>query len=176
MSEREGGSGTASEVAGFERWTVRELMRRDVVAASPEDSLRELTRMLDREGISGAPVVSDEGSVVGVVSTTDIIRFLAEEGVAGAEGGGFFELPDGPPWFPDLLPEDARPELEQHTVAEIMMPARFTVRPETSLPELARFLLRAGIHRALVFEGNRLVGIVTTVDVLRAVAGEGPTG
>ena len=53
-----------------------------------------------------------------------------------------------------------------------MMPATFSVRPEATAAELARFLLRAGVHRALVFEGSKLVGIVTTMDVLRAVAGE----
>ena len=44
--------------------------------------------------------------------------------------------------------------------------------PETTVAELAGFPLRGGIHRALVLDGGRLAGIVTTFDVLRAVAGE----
>lgn len=162
--------------ARFDQLTVREIMRRHVVTASPDYSLRALVEILDREGISGLPVVADDGQVVGVVSTTDVVRFLAENGTTSGEAAGYFELPEGPPWFPDLLPEEPGTALEEHTVAEIMMPARFTVRPETTVSDLARFLLRAGIHRALVFVGQELVGIVTTVDVLRAVAGEEAAG
>lgn len=161
---------------GFDELAVRDIMRRHVVTASPDYSLRALAEILDREGISGLPVVADDGEVVGVVSMTDMVRFLAENGTTSGEAAGYFELPEGPPWFPDLLPEEPGTTLEEHTVAEIMMPARFTVRPDTSVSDLARFLLRAGIHRALVFDGQRLAGIVTTVDVLRAVAGEETAG
>ena len=70
------------------------------------------------------------------------------------------------------------PPIEPATVAhrtrvrDVMTPATFSVRPEATLPELARFMLHAGIHRALVLEGEALTGIVTTFDVLRAVSGE----
>lgn len=58
------------------------------------------------------------------------------------------------------------------TVREIMMPARFSVRPSTTLENLARFLVSAKVHRALVMEGGTLRGIVTTFDVLRAIAAQ----
>jgi CBS domain-containing protein len=51
-----------------------------------------------------------------------------------------------------------------------MTPATFTVHASTSLVELARFLARGRIHRSLVVDGDRLVGIVTAFDVVRAVA------
>lgn len=51
-----------------------------------------------------------------------------------------------------------------------MTPANFYIGPDGTLGELAGFLLTGRIHRALVMEGDRLIGIVTTVDVLRAVA------
>ncbi len=54
---------------------------------------------------------------------------------------------------------------------EIMTPANFYIHPDSDLRELAAFLLRGRIHRALVMEDDRLVGIVTTVDLLRTVAG-----
>ena len=64
----------------------------------------------------------------------------------------------------------AESDLDRYDVREIMTPAKFYVRPDASLAELAHFLLRGRIHRALVMEDETLVGIVTTVDVLRTVA------
>lgn len=88
------------------------------------------------------------------------------------EEGTFFRGPEGPLFqLPSVLPRPIPGTLLDRTrVQEIMTPATFSVRPEATLPELARFLLRAGIHRALVFEGSQLVGIATSYDVLRAVA------
>ena len=55
-----------------------------------------------------------------------------------------------------------------------MTSAAFTVTPQEDVQQVARFLLHGRIHRALVVEGNRLQGIVTTFDLLRAmVDGEG---
>lgn len=170
--------------------TVRELMQADVVTVTRGTSIGQLMRILSRHEIGGVPVVDDHGFVVGVVSASDVMA-LAEwpevgvppeaprdesEGVAGATGQahGFFTGPDGPPWrFPlaGLPLMDAR--LETIPVEEIMTPATFRVRPDATVPELARMLVRAGIRRALVFEGSVLKGIVTGTDVLRAVAEEG---
>lgn len=52
------------------------------------------------------------------------------------------------------------------------MPARFNVRPSTTLANLARFLVSAKLHRALVMEEGRLKGIVTAFYLLRAIAAE----
>lgn len=97
-----------------------------------------------------------------------------ESGPPGARGHGYFRIPDGPLLhYPVSLPAmTTAAKLETTPVRDIMMPATFSVRRETTVSELARFLLRGEIHRALVLEGGRLVGIVTTFDVLRAVAGE----
>ncbi len=65
----------------------------------------------------------------------------------------------------------AESDLDQYEVREIMTPANFHIHPDASLADLARFLLRGRIHRALVMENDALAGIVTTVDVLRTVAG-----
>jgi CBS domain-containing protein len=60
---------------------------------------------------------------------------------------------------------------DQHEIADIMTTATFTVRPDATVRELADFLARGRIHRALVVEDGRLVGIVTAFDVVRAIAG-----
>jgi CBS domain-containing protein len=175
---------------------IRDIMQTDVTTVAPETRVRDLTRILADQGISGAPVVTPSGSVAGVVSSTDVVRLAAEESqlrvsstrwIPVADPGAWDEASPGHHDTEDLyasyfLPEDMpamTPEWGQQleggpfdelTVAEIMTPVSFTLPPTTSVKELADFLIRGRIHRAVVVEGERLVGIVTTMDVLRALA------
>lgn len=172
---------------------VKDIMRNDVVTAPPELTVRELTRLLADEGITGVPVVTDAGEVLGVVSATDVVRLAAEASevsvtgtrwvpVAAPESYGDSDDEPVDPYSDYFLPEDApvvRPEwaasgndgpLDNLTVSDIMTPVTFAVEPGSSLKELADFLVRGRIHRALVLDDGRLEGIVTTMDVLQAVA------
>ncbi len=171
--------------------TVGDIMQRDVVTVTPQLKVTALSALLlDRE-ISGAPVVDERGAVVGVVSQSDVVRLVSEaaltaQPVAAEPARGepaakpadpepvpaFFRGANGAgaratPLAPLLLSPSG---LGSRTVAEIMMPARFSVRADTTIAGLARYLVNAGVHRALVMERERLVGIVTTFDVLRAIS------
>jgi CBS domain-containing protein len=144
-------------------------------------------KLLVREQISGVPVVTEKGEIVGVVSTTDVVRL----------GAGEKELNAAPlVWEPLVLPNedfdddyaanffldsedfrvptenqaDALPEgvFDGYAVSDIMTPAAFTVGPRETVQDVVKFLLRGRIHRALVVDGDRLVGIVTAFDLLRA--------
>jgi len=53
-----------------------ELIIRDVVTASPDQTVREVDAMMSQEGVSGAPVVDDDGEVLGIISGTDIRPYL----------------------------------------------------------------------------------------------------
>ena len=53
-----------------------ELIIRDVVTASPEQTIREVDQMMSEAGVSGAPVVDDDDAVLGIISGTDIRPYL----------------------------------------------------------------------------------------------------
>jgi len=53
-----------------------ELIIRDVVTAAPDQTVREVDRMMEERGVSGAPVVDDDGTVLGIISGTDIRPYL----------------------------------------------------------------------------------------------------
>jgi IMP dehydrogenase len=53
-----------------------ELIIRDVVTASPAQTVREVDSMMSHEGVSGAPVVDEAGTVLGIISGTDIRPYL----------------------------------------------------------------------------------------------------
>ncbi|MFW6192777.1 MAG: HPP family protein [Gemmatimonadota bacterium] len=162
------------------RWTAADVMQRDVIAVSPDAPVAELLDLLQEEGISGVPVVGPDETVLGVVSLSDVARAASEEASTGkppprrARDPGrngpssFFRLPDGA--LSALPPSLPRSKLGSRSVRDIMTPATLTLRPDASLVEVARFLDRAGVHRALVMDGSVLAGIVTTLDVVRALA------
>lgn len=164
--------------------TVRDLMQTDVLTVTRGTTVAQFMRLLSRNGVSGAPVVDPDGSVAGVVSASDVMGLAewptttladphrADQVIDGpltppGERGGFFAATNG---VLSSLPPDRAPLLATTLVEEIMTPATFHVQPDATVPELARFLVRMNIHRALVLEGSRLAGIVTSMDVLRSVA------
>ena len=83
---REGGLGVLHRNMDTERmvaeirWVKRAdelvIRREDVVTASPTQTVREVDAMMEREGVSGAPVVDDDDTVLGIISGTDIRPYL----------------------------------------------------------------------------------------------------
>ncbi len=177
--------------------TVRDLMTPEPSAIEPEMTLREAVEWLASEGYGGAPVVS-QGRLVGVVSATDLLEFESTHpGIPSARDLGGpesqAEPADGwdgedqdPPsgWFRDMWADSAAsltgrfadpsgPEwdfLSEHTVAEVMTRRVITLDAATGADEAAGVMVRGGVHRVLVTEGDALVGILTSMDLVRAVA------
>ena len=158
--------------------TVRDIMETDVVTVRPDLPIKRLMEVLEENQITGAPVVDDEENVVGVVSTTDVMRRAAEEEEesdvrtgAGEEGeSGYFYAGGRGGFLPALPPGLPKTRLGTRPVRDVMTRATFSVRPDATLPEAARFLHQARIHRALVFDGSRLLGLVTTMGIVGALA------
>jgi CBS domain-containing protein len=166
--------------------SVREIMATGTVTIRADSDLRQAIDTLLRHRVSGAPVVAN-GEVVGVVSATDVLQFLratppvAEQGpraVALWEEGGatpgayFVESWAGDPtaasaWFRELVEPD---RLRRHLVTEVMSRSLCAVSPDAAITSAADYLLRAGVHRVLVLEAGGLVGILSTTDIVRAVA------
>ena len=83
---REGGLGVlhrnmddarmAAEIRRVKRADELVIRREDVVTASPTQTVREVDAMMEREGVSGAPVVDDDDTVLGIISGTDIRPYL----------------------------------------------------------------------------------------------------
>jgi CBS domain-containing protein len=139
-------------------------MRPVILAVHADTPLAEVARVLTRQGISGAPVVSSAGRLVGVVSLTDLARRAGsargEQGyfAAPAEGG----LGGAPARTPRLR--------SQGTAASVMTRRLHSVPVRATLPYVARRMLEARIHRLFVESDGRLVGILSTTDVLAVLA------
>ncbi len=178
--------------------SVRDLMQTDLITIPSGGTVSDLVRLLDQHRITGVPVVDANDRLVGIVTLKDVLRLsrdlsevpealrwgLGTLGDAG-EGAAFLDGPvEGELIAYYLTPRgqiiDVRDRIRSmpegifdgYAVEDIMSPAPIVIGPEATLPELARLLLDKRIHRALVVESGQLVGIVTTTDVLRGVAGD----
>jgi predicted transcriptional regulator len=158
---------------------IRDIMTRDVVTLDSQMTLTQLDRVLVSENVSGGPVLED-GAVVGVVSRTDVIRTLYDEQMAAANVSGFYGSPYPIP-IPALehLAQDSRRIADHMTtmqVCEIMSRDVKSVGPDDDVEAVARLMAAEGYHRVPVLEGTRLVGIVTSLDVVRLVGQVGLGG
>jgi CBS domain-containing protein len=145
--------------------TAADLMSRELVMVPREMSLRAAAHMLSQAAITGAPVVDSRGRCVGVLSSSDFVRW--------AEGE---ESADRPPYRPrgavcsewQMMDPDQLPTTE---VGEYMTTDPVTVAPAAPIGELARRMIDAHIHRLIVVDREGMpIGVVSTTDILAAVA------
>ena len=156
------------------------------------EDARAFARLLSDSEISGAPILDSNGRLVGVASSTDLVRLAADESdvhftaaalrsdvgrvrdldedAAEADPFGFFLPEDSPLQRIEILDQIPETSFDTVEVGDIMTPVSFSVTPDMPVPELCQFLVRGRIHRALVVSDGELLGIVTSHDVLRAVA------
>ena len=127
---------------------VRELMQTEVKTIELDASVNEAVATLTEYHISALPVVDGMGRMVGVVSTTDILTSEAEAEDSTAREALF----------------------EDTIVRDIMTLHPLTVSPDTEVKEAAQQMLYAEIHRLFVVNGERVVGVISTTDIMRAVA------
>lgn len=145
--------------------TARDVMIHPVLAVREAWTVRELASYFIEKSISGAPVLDDSGRLTGVVSLSDIVDQVTRDREPAP--------PSARGWEGRYNPEDLRGlaiEDEGRVVADIMTPTFFTVPEDTPLPDIARTMVAGRIHRLLVTSLGRVVGIVTTLDVLRELA------
>jgi len=140
--------------------TAGEIMTREVSSVHLDTPLVEVAETMGRRGISGVPVVDDDGRVVGVISEKD---FLAHLGVK--EPKNFLTLVAGCLKTRGCV---ALP-IEKQNAADIMSSPAITLSPETPLKEIASRFTARNINRAPVTDREgRLLGIVSRGDIVKA--------
>lgn len=150
---------------------VKDVMNPDIMTVADDMTTDELARYLTEHEISGAPVVDGQGHLIGVVSMTDIGRQMAEpsEFSSSARSEFYRDTPDY------LSLEDlAQRFVEERAVAvrDVMTPVVHQVAASAPVSQAAKMMIQHHIHRLVVTEGREPVGIITSMDLLRVVAGQ----
>jgi CBS domain-containing protein len=150
--------------------TVADIMDADPVTVSPETTVEEVVRVLKTHELPGVPVVNEGGRCVGIVTEADLV--LADE-----EGDlhipHYIELMGGVVFLEPLRRfEERLRKAVASTAQDMMTEDPVTVDAGASVREAARIIADKSHNRLPVVEHGRLVGVVTRVDVLQALAGE----
>ena len=148
--------------------TAKEVMNPSVEAVRDDLTVQELAAFLTEREITGAPVVNERGKLVGVVSAMDIVE-------NAAEGAEFVPTGENGPHVRQDVREHINPgdlrrmhvENSGPQVREIMTPTVFTIPEDTPVEKVAQTMISGRVHRLLVTRRGRMVGIVTTLDLLK---------
>jgi CBS domain-containing protein len=153
--------------------TAKDVMNSNVLSVRDDLSLAALAEFLVDNEISGAPVEDVEGRLVGVVSLTDLATWEMDRAVAVPEHSQPDYYLRG--WEERWNPEDLvglRVGEAERTVGEIMTPSVLAIDEESTIPQVAKKMIDARVHRLLVTRQRRVVGIVTTTDLLGLLVDE----
>ena len=147
---------------------VRDIMERDPATVQVDDSIQDVIRVLRRHELPGVPVVDRDGRCVGIVTEADLV---VPDDQGDLHLPHYFELFGGMVFLEPLRRFEDRLRKAFASSARDMMTANpDTVAPDASVQEAARRIHDSGHNRLPVVEDGRLVGVVTRVDVLGALA------
>lgn len=161
------------------RLTVAEIMRREVPAAAPDDSIATVARMLAEHRLPGIPVI-DGGTLLGIVTESDLVFQEADVSV-----------PTVVPFLDAMLVADAGTPFEDDlrrvlavTARQLMTSPVYTIRDSATVNQVATLMVEQRVNPVpIVDDTNTLVGIVSRADLVRVIArleganvGTGATG
>jgi CBS domain-containing protein len=122
-------------------------MRSDVRTISLDTPVSEIVQVMADAHISGLPVVGTDGSILGVVSATDVLEAASERD-----------------------DKRARTDLFENTTArDLMTPKPITIGADADAREAAQKMLYAEVKRLFVEDGGKLVGVISQTDIAHAV-------
>jgi len=143
--------------------TVEEVMTRDVITVSPTTSIHQAARLMVEHGVSGLPVVDDDGRLVGIISEGDLILRQTRR--------------EDRPWWRSFFENGEQLAREYQkavgtTVGEVMTRSVATISPVWGIEMAAAILQNRRIRRLPVVRDGQLVGIVSRADLIKALATE----
>jgi CBS domain-containing protein len=146
--------------------TVADVMTRDVMTVPAEATLREVATLLTTKNVSGAPVVDENGKMVGIISESDLLSEARKRsGLPQMAAFGVF-----------ILPQETLERIYQNgatlIASDVMTKKIITVPPEMPIAQVGDLMVKSKINRIpVVNDADELVGIITREDVLQSLFG-----
>ena len=147
---------------------ISEIMDSTPVTVARDSSVEDVVAALREHQLPGLPVVDTDGQLVGIVTEADLVL---------PDDDGDLHIPHyvnlfgGTVFLESLSRFEGRLRKAFAATAEDMMTSDpDTVGPDTSVRDAARMIHETGHNRLPVVEDGRLVGVVTRLDVLGALA------
>lgn len=124
-------------------------MSSTVLTIQPKQKIMPLCRLFFEMKIHHLPVVTEEGTLIGILSASDVLKAFS------------YQL--------STLPSTEESVLnEAFSIQELMTPAPlYVISPNESIRQVAKLFIQHKIHALPVIEEGKMVGIVTATDVLK---------
>jgi CBS domain-containing protein len=147
---------------------VSEIMDTNPVTVSPDTSVEDVVAAMREHELPGLPVVDADGQLVGIVTEADMVL---QDDQGDLHIPHYVNLFGGTVFLESLHRyEDRLRKAFASSAKDMMTRDPDTVSPDTSVHEAARLIHDTGHNRVPVVEDGRLVGVVTRLDLLGALA------
>jgi CBS domain-containing protein len=154
--------------SSFYERTVREMMSKDVVSIHYHETVHDALQLIVENRLAALPVIDGHGHCVGMIATSDLIDLTLEVDDELSDAG---KAPASPQWLLNQFSEG----LGHQKIEELMTEDVTNIGPDASLAEATSLMLKERIHHLPVVNGDgKLLGILSTMDILRAVEQAAP--
>ena len=140
--------------------TVRDLMTPEVLAARPEQTLGEVARLMIEKDVRAIPVVDDAGSLMGMVSHRELLRYLIPNYLQKTKSGEFRAVPKTQAQRTSSDPRDL-------PVKDVMARAVLCLSEDQTLSDVANLMNNKDVDRFPVVREGVVVGFLTRADLIR---------
>ena len=141
----------------------KDIMTKDVISVTLSTTVTELALLLASNNISGAPVLDSSGTLLGVVTESDLIdqkkKIHIPTVVTILDSVFYLENPD--------KMEKEIKKMAGSKVSDIYSKNPRTVNEDTPIDEIATIMSERNIHTLPVMRGNRLVGVIGKRDIIK---------
>ncbi len=138
---------------------VKEIMTRNVVTVTPNTTLKDLALILKEHRINGVPVVSRDGTLVGVITMTDLLKILRDI--------NYWDQVEK--IRPGMGVKDALlKEKEEATVDKKMSKGVNVVTEDDSVEYALDLMCKHSIHTIPVVKDNKVIGVIGATDIVKA--------
>lgn len=146
--------------------TAKDIMTKEVITVPLKTPVEKLAAIFCEKKISGAPVVDEDGSLVGVVTESDLIEQTKK-----------FHIPTIVSILDSVIFLDSAKKVEKEinkmtgsTVKDICSKEPVTVSGDTPVDEIATIMAEKNFHTVPVVQDGQLVGVVGKTDIIRTLA------
>ncbi len=151
---------------------VKEIMTKEVITLSPNDSLVKAAKVLVENNIGAAPVVDEDEKVVGIIAESDLVNVMQYKDDLGSSllmlVPGYGERWSFQKSFEDT--EKWLKHVEEGKVKEEMSENPYTLKPEDPVSKVSELFVVKNVNQApVVIEDDQLVGIVSRADLVKAM-------
>lgn len=151
-------------------YTAKDIMTEEVLMAYEGWSIKKLMDFYIRHGISGAPVIASDHSLVGVVTATDVVNFENKSYVDKSDMvETIYHESVGYTYQKSDIEKLALNADENCTVHQIMAKYVIQVDEGTSIDDIADIMLNKGVRRLFVTRNSLMIGVITTTNILKAI-------